>query len=71
MGVIISISDFEKLFCVYDGEHNFEIDVEYYEGFENPDLKMGKNSAKELAFKIAKVCAEHCGLDEIEIVEDD
>lgn len=71
MVVIISITDFEKMFCVYDGEHNFEIDVEYFDGLENPDLKMSKKSAKELAFKIAKVCAEHCDLSEIEFMEDD
>ena len=68
--VIVSMSDNEWVFNIYDGEYNFDICVDYHSR-ERPDLKMSKESAKDLAFKIISLCAEHCGvyIDEINTIQ--
>ena len=60
----IEIRDCDKMFWVTDDHYTFDVDVEF-NCRENPDLELSKESAKELALKIAKVCAEHCKLDKI------
>ena len=60
----IEIKDCDKMFWITDDHYTFDVDVEFNDR-ENPDLLITKDSAKELALKIAKVCVEHCKLNDI------
>ena len=64
----IEIKDCDKMFWITDDHYTFDVDVEFNDR-ENPDLLINKESAKELALKIAKVCVEHCKLEEISDVK--